>query len=214
MEARIHWLQPKKTAFRLGLLFTAVILAAPLALHTGFPVDEDPRAACTRFSISVVVWGFSGLMLLLVVPLLVFVHRLVNTRLGFRDEWVLVERANGPVHIARDEDLIRVNHGFIIAGVTVPTGNPKMPLYKAGELDQWLAPRLARGSRLGPIGHLSWQWQNRRGLVVVICAGIVAGIALVAALESGWMEQQFIRWLEARPECESALQEPGDKGKG
>jgi hypothetical protein len=201
MEARIHWLQPKKTPFRVGLLIALMILAAPLLISISFPLTDDPASECTRFSMNVVMWSFSGMMLLLVIPLLVFVHRLVNTRLGFRDEWVLVERANGPVHIARDEDLISVNQGFIIEGVTIPTGNPKMPLYKARELETWLKPRLARGSRLGPVQQLTWQWRNRRSLFVVVCAGIVAGTALIVAMESGWLEVQFKDWLERQPEC-------------
>jgi hypothetical protein len=213
MEARIHWLQPKKTAFRVGLLMTLVLVAAPLLIHAGLPTSDDPGRDCIRFSFNFVMWSFSGLMLMLVVPLLVFVHRILNTRLGFRDEWVLVERANGAVHIARDEDLISVNQGFIIEGVTIPTGNTKMPLYKASDLEEWLQPRLARGSRLGPIQQLDWQWRNRRGLVLLMCGGILVGLVLVASIESGWMEDQFKAWLESQPECRDVMQDMRDAGK-
>ncbi len=213
MEQRIHWLQPKRTAFWVGLLIAVMILAAPLLISFSFTLENDPASECTRFSVSFVMWSFSGLMLLLVIPLLVFVHRIVNTRLGFRDEWVLVERANGLVHIARDEDLISVNNGFIIEGVTIPTGNPKMPLYKGRDLEKWLKPRLARGDSLGPIQQLTWQWQHRRGLFIAIVVAILGGAALIAAMETGWMEEQFERWLGAQPECRDAIKEMNEGRK-
>lgn len=210
MEASIHWLEPKKTPLWIGVLVVALSLGAPLLMEASFPPGDTPSDQCMHFSVSVVMWSFSAAMLLLFIPLLFFIRGVVNNRLGFRNEWVLVERRSGPVLMARDEDLTRVNNGFIIEGVTIPTGNPRFTLYTRKDLETWLHPRLARGKDLGPMRQLSWQWQHRRGQFILMITAIIAGLALIAAMEGGWMEAQFKDWLENQPECRGLLDAPGD----
>jgi len=201
MEAGIHWLAPKKTALWMGVLLLCTVLLMPLLMIVVAPEGNDPKQVCTRYALNIALWGFTAFMLVIFVPLILKMRTVVRTRLGFRDEWVLVDHGNGTIYIARDEDLIGVNNGFMIDGVTIPTGNPNMALYNSGDLDTWLKPRLARGKTLGPIQQLTWQWHNRRGLFIVSAIGICAGLVLVVAMEAGWLEKHFKDWLDTQPEC-------------
>ena len=213
MDARIHWLSPKKTALWLALLGVGLTLAMPLLIGMGIPETDDPKKICSRYTLNLMVWGFTGMMLLIFIPLLMKMRGMMRMRIGVCDEWVLVDHGNGTVRIAADKDLIKVGNGFIVDGITIATGNPQMTLYDRKELEKWLQPRLDRCSTLGPIQQLSWQWQHRRGLFVLSAAAVVAGLALIVAMESGWLEGRLERWVKTRPACWDASGS-GDPAQG
>lgn len=207
MEAAIHWLQPKKTPLWIGALSLLAMLAMPLIMDLALPETEEPERLCIRYSMNIVVWVFTGAMVLILVPLVIKLRTTVSTRIGFRDEWVLVDHGNGSMYIAQDKDLVSVNNGFMIDGVTIPTGNHQISLYDSAELEKWLEPRLAVGSKLGLIQQTRWQWHNRRGLFLLSLLGIILGGALIIVIEMGWLENRFEEWLQTRPECQMQMEE-------
>ncbi len=208
LEARVHWLEASKKPLWLLAVVGLLLVAMPVGITVGMPQPEDAKEICTRFTVDVTVWAMTGLLLVVVVPVWWKLRQVVSTRIGIADEWVLVDRGNGPVLGARDEDLLRVANGFMIDGVTIPTGSPQMSLFDKKELEQWLQPRLDRGQSLGPIKQLVWQWRHQRGMFVLTWTLVALGLVVVLGMELGWFEGWFEQWLKTRPEC-AVLEDAG-----
>lgn len=202
MDPRIHWLHARKAPLRTGMLAFFAMLLMPLVLALDLPGEGGDSAECTRLTMEIVIWGGCGLLAAITLPLGLHMRNITRTRIGVADEWVLVDHGNGVVRIARDEELLRVNNGFIIDQTTVPTGTPQVSLYDKAEVEQWLKPRMQRATHLGPLAQTKWQWQHKRSLFIALAIGIALMVVLLVMVEAGWAEQWFTRWIESQPACQ------------
>lgn len=202
-DSRIHWIEPRKTMLRAMMVTIPLVACIPLLSRLYSPESLDPAGQCDSFRLSFILWAFTGITLAVLVPVFLLLKRVVATRIGVLDEWVLVDRGAAGVLIARDEDLFSVRNAFIIHNTTIALGNMQASVYDWKELTQWLTPRLVRAKTLTVGQQLVWQWQNQRTTVVLTLFGIGLALALIVAIESGYFKAQVDAWILRQPACAS-----------
>jgi hypothetical protein len=203
-EISIQWL--KKPRFNLATVMLALIAGLTLGLIVLIP-SLEPNKPC---SIGQLIMALTLAMVIpIIVPLVVFRNRMHKTRVGVRDEWVIVQFHDSRVEMSRDRDLMTSNNGFIINNRRVGIGNDRHYLYDKKDIEALLQPRLAKAKKLGVGAQMAWEWQHNRRTTLALGVLTVLALALYVALEFGtgkeWMEKQLIAMMG--PECEAAVQE-------
>lgn len=186
-DTRVDWLgKPRFDIFAVILGLMVVML-----ISLGFvEVGNGASVKCTGMNVILMMTGVISLAV--IVPLAVLRKRLKNTNIGVRDEWVVVRFPDGNTEMARDRDLLQVNHGFIVNQRKVSIGNHRQFLYSKKDIETLLEPRLARAKSLTPGEHMRWEWQHNKRTTLI--GGSISVIMLVAVLllEFGYGEA----WLK------------------
>jgi hypothetical protein len=195
----IRWLKQP----RLDLL--KVVLALTVGLGLGLILMVPSLDADAPCPIGPLILTLALVLILpVLIPLAVLARRFHNTRIGVRDEWVVVRFPDGNLESGRDRDLHSVKNGFIINNRRVAVGHEAYPLYDKSDVRTLLQPRLANATAMGLREQFIFDWQHNRGVLLAAGVAILLAIAAIIALESdgadNWLEQRLAAMLG--PECQ------------
>jgi len=199
----IKWLG--KPRFDIPGILLIIVAALTLLLIVLIP-SLEPNKPC---AMGPLILGLTLAMVLpIFIPLAIIRKRIKNTRIGVRDEWVIVKFHDGAVDVARDRDLLVINNGFIINNRKAAIGNDKKYLYDKKDIDTQLQPLMANAKKLNISEQMAWEWRLNRKASLALGVLTVLALVIYVVLEFGsgkdWLQEQLTSMMG--PECQAAAE--------